>query len=146
LKVKKAEQEDIERLVPLAKKWAEELEYFVQEEDIKNDLSYFQKVGAVFFIEDEGEIRGMMSAAMEYLFWVDQMVANENWFVVHPKYRGKGYGAALDAIYTAWAKSMGCKSVMITPNKFGTMDVEKSVERLKKLGYGLHGVKLRKEI
>ena len=141
-----AEQNDIPSLAKLAQKWASGMGYKVECDAIEKDLARIWQDGIIAFVQENDEIIGMMNGVMTYHFWIDEWIAHEHWFFVRPDYQGKGIGKLLERAFEMWAKVRKCKSIILSPNRFGTMDPEKAAEGFKKYGYHLHGVLMRKEI
>jgi len=98
----------------------------------------------VLFAEEGDKMVGAMAGHRHKLFWQEETFAVDDWFFVDPKYKGVAY--FLHLAFCSWAKLAGCKSVLICPNRFGTMDVDDVPERLKKYGFDMYGYQMRKEL
>jgi len=100
----------------------------------------------MFFIECKDDIAGFISGRVCYHFWLNEKVAHEYLWFVSPFYRGEGIGPMLIHAFEAWASSNGCKSVVITPNKFGSDNPERGKHVLEKIDYEVYGYQMRKEL
>ena len=139
-----ATNNDIHELAILAQSWAAEMEYKVQLEEIEEDLKRMVSTGVVIFSRQCGEIVGMMSGFITYHYWVHEKTAHEHWFFVRPDKRNLGIGDILLDAFMAWAKSMQCNSVIVSPNKFGSLRPEILAKYLFKKGYDFHGFQMRR--
>ena len=141
-----AKESDVDRLIPLCAGWAKKMNYDVTESEIKEDILRMQRSGVVIFAHQKEDILGIMTGIDLYHFWVKENIAHEHWFFVRPDIQGRGLGKALESAFCAWALTRKCKSVMMTPNYFGSMDPHQACHRMKKFGYEVHGYQLRRRL
>jgi len=145
--IKIAERKDLDAAAELVQSWTRHMDYNCGKEEILANLKRTYMAGVVVLAKDKDDkLIGLMSGLKTYHFWIHEWIAHDDWFFVAPECRGKGVAFLLDRAFGAWAKAMSCGSVIMSPNKFGSMDVEHAAARMKKYGYEPHGVLLRRTV
>jgi len=130
------------RLADLVGNWATEMGYDCTKEDIKKDLADMAYRGVVLFVEEDGEPVAVMSGLKVWHFWVKNWIAHEHWLFVHPDHRGKKLAKVLISAFSAWGTANKCSHVMLSPNKFGSMNIDSARDGFKKHGYEVHGYQM----
>lgn len=69
--------------------------------------------GAMFLLEDGGEVVGGIGGICHPDLLTDRLVAAEMFWYVKPAHRGGTWAVRLLKAYEAWAKSQGCYSLSI---------------------------------
>lgn len=146
MEYKTARQGDEVKLAKMCLRWAVDMGYDLTLDEIANDILRTIIDGVVIYVEDDGKPAGMMSGVSCYHFWIKETWAHEHWFFIHPDYRNKRIAAKLVDFFCEWAKIKGYQSVIITPNKFGSLNPEILAKCLEKKGMTMHGYTLRKEL
>jgi len=146
LKLSTAKEKDIPYLVKVVCEWLVTMDHIINEEAITDDLLWHLKNGVVIFAKRNNELVGLMSGKVTYHFWVDQKIAHENWFFVRPTHQKTGVGKAMEALFSAWAKAMGSKRIIMTPNSFGSWHPVRAKEAFERYGYKVHGYQMMKDI
>lgn len=146
MKINQATKEDVKRFAPLMQTWASEMGYDLTDKEILDYLLEKVESGVILFIEHNGEILGLLSAVACEHFWLKEVAVHEDWFFVNPKHRNKKIGDALQQALCNWAKARKCKAVIITPNKFGSVNPKIVADSLERRGYSVHGYSMRKEL
>lgn len=146
MNIKIASTEDQDKIVNISYAWCSAMKYVVDKEKIQNEINNYLNNGVVIYIEEDNKILGLIAGKIWQPFWVQDVVASQQFFFVHPNYRNKGYSKILEASFRAWAKSKNCTHVILTPSNYGSDNMEESRHKLESLGYKLHGYQLRREI
>jgi len=116
------------------------------EEEIRTEYKEIMQKGFFAFIEDENKVVGfIMGRIFKSLLDGSRQARDSYWFVL-PEYRRKRVGTILLSAFESWAKAQGCKTMVITPSKFGSNEPDKVKDILIDDGYHLHGYQLRKTI
>lgn len=141
-----AGESDVPALAFLAHSWAGEMDYQVSTDEIKADLLRVMRDGVVIVAREQDEVIGMMTGVAHYHFWVHEKIAHEHWFFVRPDKRRGGLGDLFQEAFSAWGKANGCGSVIINPNRFGSVAPEKIAAHLATKGFELHGMEMRRKL
>ena len=142
-----ADKDNLDELSPLLQSWAKEMKYDVSNESIKNDLTRFVDDGIIIVVKDDDEsVIGIMVGIVCFHFWINEHIAHEHWFFVRSDKRQNGLGNLMLEVFTTWAKSKKCKSVIISPNSFGSNNPKTIANALIKKGYHTHGYEMKREI
>lgn len=133
-------------MASLAQQWFADSGFDVTVENAQEDLDAAIDDGVVISLREGNETVGIMCGTKRYFFWTKEWAAQEYWFLVHPDRQRQGLAKRMGVAFLAWAKWSRCKSIMLSPTRFGTIDVEAAVPALEKYGFQPYGVLLRKEI
>lgn len=140
-----ATENDIPEMLPLYDEWADENHVPLPPKAAGNDIREMLQTGRVFLMTINGSIIGFMGAYISTLFWNGEKVAHEHYIFMKKEYRN-GCGEMLIKAFEKWAKFMGCKTLIITPNSFGTKRFRAVARRLESVGYHLHGMAMSKDV
>lgn len=142
-----AKEDDFDHLSSLVKDWAKGMGFDIIDDEITADLRRTEKNGVVIVARQDGEIVGMMTGIKAYHFWIKADIGHEHWFFVRPDKRRTGLGDLLVEAFCAWATVNKCESVIITPNRFGSVNPEKIASALaRKKDFEYHGFEMRRRI
>lgn len=142
--IKFATAETLPSISQLIVDWGNDMGFNVDKDDVHKDMEYMLEKGRIIYVEHEGKIMGLMCGNIVYHYWLKEKAAHEHFFFVRKECRNSGLGKILVNTFCEWAKLMGCNSVIIYPNHFGSVAPEKIKDSLIKMGFSLHGYSVRK--
>jgi GNAT superfamily N-acetyltransferase len=101
------------------------------------------KTGLGIVAEDNGQLVGMMGAAITTHCFSDTLMAQDYLIYIKPQYRGSGVSKRLITIYIFWAENQGIKRENIFLGVNSGIHSEKTEKIYNSLGFKRFGITMR---
>lgn len=142
--VQRLRPEDVDRFLPVALKWGQDIQGGVRLEDMIDEFKAFLSQGCILGVFLEGAMVGFLIFHIEVMKLTRSKAAVENMVFIDPDHRGHGLFNMLVEEMESIAKEAGCDSCLMMPTTIGSGNPKAVAKKIQSYGYKEIGYVLRK--